>query len=237
MSEARPSVLVVDDERQMVSIVSFALETQGFATTSARSAEEAWRHFGTQSFDLVVLDVMLPGMSGIRLCERIRATSDVPVILLTARGEESDRLAGLLAGADDYVTKPFSPRELALRAAAIVRRTDRRAQRAEVLVNGALVLDPAQRTANLDGRVLRLTDVELRLLTALMRHSGEVVSWRVLLNEVWATDEAAGARDMIKTAVYRLRQHLGSQGDDLIVSVRSTGYLMPILEHRHDPPT
>jgi len=110
MSEARPSVLVVDDERQMVSIVSFALETQGFATVSARSAEEAWRHFGAQSFDLVVLDVMLPGASGMRLCERIRATSDVPVILLTARGEESDRLAGLLAGADDYVTKPFSPR-------------------------------------------------------------------------------------------------------------------------------
>ena len=230
MTEQRPHVLVVDDERQMVSIVGFALETQGFTTSSARSAEEAWRMFGAESFDLVVLDVMLPGASGVRLCERIRTVSDVPVILLTARGEESDRLAGLLAGADDYVTKPFSPRELALRAAAIVRRTKGRAQRSEVLVNGTLTIDPAQRTAHLHGRALRLSDVELRLLTALMRHQGEVVSWRVLLNEVWATDEAVGARDMIKTAVYRLRQHLGPEADDLIVSIRGTGYLMPIQD-------
>ena len=230
MTEPRPHVLVVDDERQMVSIVGFALETQGFTTSSARSAEEAWRLFGAENFDLVVLDVMLPGASGVRLCERIRTVSDVPVILLTARGEESDRLAGLLAGADDYVTKPFSPRELALRAAAIVRRTRGRAQRSEALVNGTLAIDPAQRTAHLDGRALRLSDVELRLLTALMRHQGEVVSWRVLLNEVWSTDEAVGARDMIKTAVYRLRQHLGPEADDLIVSVRGTGYLMPIQD-------
>lgn len=236
MTDATPRVLVVDDERQMVSIVSFALETQGFTTTSARSAEEAWRCFETQRFDLVVLDVMLPGASGVRLCERIRAVSEVPVMLLTARGEESDRLAGLLAGADDYVTKPFSPRELALRAAAIVRRTRGRNDRAEVLVNGPLTIDPAQRTAALDGTGLRLSDVELRLLTAMLRHRGEVVAWRTLLNEVWYTDEALGARDMIKTAVYRLRQHLGRHGDDLIVSVRGVGYMMPILEGRGEAP-
>ena len=123
MTEQRPHVLVVDDERQMVSIVGFALETQGFTTSSARSAEEAWRVFGAESFDLVVLDVMLPGASGVRLCERIRTVSDVPVILLTARAQESDVETGFDSGADDYITKPFSPRELASRVQALLTRS------------------------------------------------------------------------------------------------------------------
>ncbi len=224
-----PHVLVVDDESQMVSIVSFALETEGFATTTARSAEEAWRTISSATFDLVVLDVMLPGSSGISLCERIRTVSDVPIMLLTARGEERDRLTGLLAGADDYVTKPFSPRELALRAAAIVRRTRGRSH-GETLVNGPLAIDVAGRTASLAGRTLRLSDVELRLLATLVRHRGEVVTWKTLLSEVWYTGETMGGRDMIKTAVYRLRQHLVPHGDALIHTVRGAGYLMPRID-------
>lgn len=227
MTESAPRALVVDDESQMVSIVGFALETQGFEAVTARSAEEAWRHLSATTFDLVVLDVMLPGASGVQLCERIRTTSDVPVILLTARGEEEDRLRGLLAGADDYVTKPFSPRELALRAAAVVRRTRGRRDSSATLVNGALSIDQGRRAAHLGGVLLRLSDVELRLLTVLTRHVGEVVGWRTLLNEVWATAEIVGGRDMIKTAVYRLRQQLGPDAEDLIVTVRGAGYLMP----------
>lgn len=226
MDEARPLVLVVDDERQMVSIVTFALQTQGFETMAARSAEEAWRLVIEHTFDLVVLDVMLPGASGVQLCERIRTRSDVPVLMLTARGEEEDRLAGLLAGADDYVTKPFSPRELALRAHAIVRRTRGRSKQ-EVLTNGPLTIDPVRRRATWEGKLLRVSDVELRLLAALARHAGEVVSARDLLNEVWATEEMIGGRDMIKTTVYRLRQHLGADAGHLVVAVRGAGYLMP----------
>ncbi|MDN5570258.1 MAG: response regulator transcription factor [Propionibacteriaceae bacterium] len=237
MTELKPRALVVDDEAQMVSIVEFALETQGFATVGARSAEEAWRQLGALEFDLVVLDVMLPGASGVQLCERIRTTSDIPVILLTARGEEQDRLRGLMAGADDYVTKPFSPRELALRASAVVRRTRGRRSDTTRLSNGPLTVDQARRQALLDGRVLRLSDVELRLLTVLTRHAGEVVDWRTLLNEVWATAETAGGRDMLKTAIYRLRQQLGPAGEDLIHTVRGAGYLMPARpdEARDEP--
>lgn len=184
MPESGPRVLVVDDEAQMVGIVAF---------------------------DLIVLDVMLPGASGVQLCQRIRTASDIPVILLTAKGQEADRLTGLLAGADDYVTKPFSPRKLALRASAIVRRTRSGRGEHDELTNGPLRIDPAQRVATLDGQVLRLSDVELRLLTALTRHVGDVVGWRELLNEVWYTGETGGGRDMIKTTVYRLRQHLGDR--------------------------
>lgn len=230
MTEPRPRVLVVDDESQMVSIVAFALETQGFETMTARNAEDAWRLIQNEAFDLLVLDVMLPGASGVQLCRRVRTHSDVPVILLTARGEEADRLNGLLAGADDYVTKPFSPRELALRAAAVVRRTRGRAAASDVIVNGALVIDQAADTVTWGARTLRLTDMERRLLIALARRAGEVVPWRDLLNEVWFTGELAGGRDMIKTTVYRLRQHLGEAGDELIVAIRGVGYRMPRLE-------
>ncbi len=226
MSE-RPRVLVVDDETQMVSIVAFALETQGFVPVTARSAEQGWRLFGAEDFDLVVLDVMLPGASGVQLAQRIRTRSDVPIIMLTARGEEEDRLAGLLAGADDYVTKPFSPRELALRAQALVRRA-RAASASRRLTNGPLVIDLDQRSATLAGQHLKLTDVELRLLTALARRVGEPVGWRDLLNEVWFTAEVQGGRDMIKTTVHRLRSRV-PQGDALVVAVRGVGYLMPSL--------
>ena len=235
MTDPRPRVLVVDDESQMVSIVAFALETQGFEPVTARSAEAAWRLIESEHFDLLVLDVMLPGASGVQLCERVRAVSDVPVILLTARGEENDRVAGLLAGADDYLTKPFSPRELSLRALAIVRRASGVRAADELIVNGPLTLDRGHRTATLDGRALRLSDVEWRLLASLARHRGSVVAWRDLLNEVWATGEPVGGRDMIKTTVYRLRQHLGPDAEALVVAVRGVGYLMPSLDDGDRP--
>lgn len=235
MNEPAPKVLVVDDEAQMTSIVSFALETQGFVPSVARSAEQAWRMLNAEAFDLVVLDVTLPGASGVQLCERIRSTSGTPVVLLTARGTEEDRLRGLLAGADDYVTKPFSPRELALRAAAIIRRTKGHPQGREVLVNGPLSIDRVRRAAWLDGRLLQLSDVELRLLTTLAARAGEAVDWRDLLNEVWHTGGLQGGRDMVKTAVYRLRHAIGPAADSLVVTVRGIGYLMPRLDA--DEPT
>ncbi|WP_394276929.1 response regulator transcription factor [Luteococcus sp.] len=234
MSGEAGRVLVVDDETQMLGIVAFALETQGFEAVQARSAEEAWRRFCQEHFDLVVLDVTLPGASGVQLCERLRVDSQVPVILLTARAAESDRIAGLLAGADDYVTKPFSPRELALRAQAIVRRTRAVTPADQLVTNGPLEIDPVRRRARLDGRILQLSDVEGRLLLALARHVGHVVTWSELLNEVWGTGEHTGGRDMIKTTVYRLRQHLGD--GEWITSVRGSGYLMPVVEDtRPDP--
>ena len=209
MTEQRPHVLVVDDERQMVSIVGFALETQGFTTSSARSAEEAWRMFGAESFDLVVLDVMLPGASGVRLCERIRTVSDVPVILLTARGEESDRLAGLLAGADDYVTKPFSPRELVSRVKAVLRRAEGVARRAPAIFRfDGFEVDVGRREARVDGVPVPLATREFDLLLHLCENRGLALSRRQLLDGVWGTDWIGDDRT-VDVHVRQLRKKLG----------------------------
>lgn len=225
-SSAEPLALVVDDQAQMLSIVSFALETQGFRCLTARNAERAWELFNQQHIDIMVLDIMLPGASGISLCERVRSVSTTPVILLTAKNATEDRIKGLMAGADDYLTKPFSPRELALRAQAVFRRSSP-ASDETTLVNGELTVNTAVRAAFWRGRNLHLPDLELRLLTALMRRKGEVTSWAVLLNDVWFTSSEVGSRAMIKTTIYRLRQRLEGEGAALILTVRGEGYLMP----------
>lgn len=221
MTESELVALVVDDEPQMLDIVSFALETQGFRTRTARSAEAGWRDFTTQRFDLLVLDIMLPNSSGLSLCRRVRQTSDVPIILLTARGETKDRVTGLEAGADDYVTKPFHPRELALRAEGLVRRS--RPTRAEVLTLGPLRLESG--SASIRGRILVLSEIETRLLTVLLRRQGTTVPFADLLMTGWQVLEGPGSREMLKTAIYRLRKRLASEGmPKALTSVRGEGY-------------
>ncbi|HLT84802.1 MAG TPA: response regulator transcription factor [Phototrophicaceae bacterium] len=226
-------ILVVDDEPQMVDIVTFTLETHGHSCRSVGSAEEAWRVLTEETFDAVVLDVMLPGADGVQLCRRIRAHLSVPVVLLTARSEVDARVEGLEAGADDYVTKPFSPRELALRVEGILRRTARATEGRDVVANGPLTIDVRAREAVLGARRLSLPDAELGVLTSLTRRAGRVVTWRELLNEVWGTGAPQGGRQMIKTTVYRLRAHLEKAGGDeareLVRTVRGVGYTMPEL--------
>ena len=223
------TALVVDDEPQMLDIVSFALETQGFITLTAKDAETAWQLFKEKALDLMVLDVMLPHASGLTLCRRIREVSDVPIILLTARGESSDRVSGLESGADDYVTKPFHPRELALRAEAIVRRTRPRAAK-EVLHHGPLRIE--QDRASVHGRYLNLSSTELRLLTRLVQGSGRTVRFEELLLAGWRQAEGPGGRQMLKTAIYRLRQRLAAEGyPRSIKAIRGDGYqLVPFGE-------
>lgn len=222
---SRPRVLVVDDEEQMRAIVAFALETQGLEPVPAADAATAWHLFRTRAVDLVVLDVMLPDGSGVDLCRRIRALAPTPVILLTALSDVEDRVAGLEAGADDYVVKPFSPRELALRAQAILRRVAA-APRADPLVLGPLALDPASASASWAGTPIPLSAAELDFLVRLAREPGDVVALRSLVRDVWQTDHTEGARDMVKSLVYRLRGQLRAAGApaDLVESVRGQGY-------------
>ncbi|AYF98410.1 response regulator transcription factor [Protaetiibacter intestinalis] len=228
--QPQPRALVVDDERQMRDIVTFALETQGFTTVEASDAEQAWTAFERESFDAIILDVMLPRASGIALCRRIRTVSKVPIILLTAKGEAADRVAGLEAGADDYVVKPFHPRELALRAMSVARRY-REAPAGSRIVNGDLVIDPRTLTVLRAGTRVPLSQSEFHLLMALASRLDEEVGWGLLLQEVWGTDLMLGGRDMVKTAVYRLRGKLGdsSAAPHYIQSVRGRGYRMPRL--------
>ncbi|MFC0672484.1 response regulator transcription factor [Brachybacterium hainanense] len=235
-----PRILVVDDEEQMTAIIAFALETQGLRTVTARHAAAAREVLAGGGIDLVVLDVMLPGESGVELCRSLRETSDVPVILLTALGEVDDRVAGLSAGADDYLTKPFSPRELALRVSAVLRRTaaaGAAGSAADMLRCGALRVDPGAGAASWDGAPLQLPETELRLLARLAQEAGRPVPLRSLLRDVWGTASTEGGRDMVKSMVYRLRQQMRSQGapEDLIEAVRGQGYRLRVLpaEHRH----
>ncbi len=202
--DKKPLALLVDDEVQMLEIISFALETQGFNTQSATSAISALEIFKTAPFDLLVLDVMLPDQSGIWLCRKIRELSQVPVILLTAKGEVLDRLEGLEAGADDYITKPFHPRELALRAAAIVRRGQASAKSETVFIKD-LVIEPKSASVSLRGRRVALSQSELRLIIFLAARINEDVGIELLLEEVWGTSSLDGGKEMVKNAIYRLR--------------------------------
>ncbi|MGO1591109.1 MAG: response regulator transcription factor [Ancrocorticia sp.] len=224
----KPTVLVVDDEPQMVSIVTFAFETNDFDAMSATNGHQAWELLQHHAVDIVILDVMLPDMTGFELTQRIRAGGDdVPIILLTALANEKDRIRGLEAGADDYVSKPFSPRELALRAQAVLRRTMGGTQGADdVVVCGQLRLELRSERAWWNGQRIDLGATEFRVLATLAEHEGEIVGPKQLLNEAWATSATVGGREMIKTAVYRLRKHLEQVGGDpaMVNAVRGKGY-------------
>jgi DNA-binding response OmpR family regulator len=221
------TALVVDDEPQMTMIIGFALETQGFAVLVAHDGATALNLLRTRAVDLVVLDVLMPAMDGLSLCERIRARSDVPIMLLTALATPDDVITGLERGADDYVTKPFHPREVALRAAALVRRRETGA----ALRVGALTIDPTARTVDLGGQRLDLPYTEFKLLLHLANRRGVPQSWQDLLRAVWGTTEIVGGRDVVKTTVYRLRSRLTVAGDGTayVRTIRGVGYVMPDL--------
>ena len=219
--------LVVDDEPQILMIIKFALETAGITVETASDGAKAWEKFTTHYYDLVILDLMIPVISGISLAQRIRAMSDVPIIMITALSEESDRIKGLESGADDYITKPFSPKEMTLRAQALLRRSKKDPN--DVVSNGPLRIDRHDRKVYVDGVPVEVPSTERRFLDFLASHIGEPVSYRELLNSVWETQDSSGGKDMIKMTAYRLRGALGDRGGELIQSVRSVGYTMPDL--------
>ncbi|WP_124054032.1 response regulator transcription factor [Arcanobacterium ihumii] len=228
----KPVALVVDDEAQMVSIIRFALETQGFECLDAKNAGDAWSLIQKNWIDLAVLDVMLPNGSGVELTKKIRHHHlKFPIILLTALGDEEDRIRGLEAGADDYVTKPFSPRELALRALAAARRFGDHDVFPTTEI-GPLSIHSADSTAYWNGSKLDLTEIQVRLLGILAQKYGDIVSHRDILSHVWNTAETTGGREMIKTSIYRLRRDLTQQGIEEIEisSIRSRGYFLKILD-------
>lgn len=221
----RPLALVVDDEPSMRDIVTFALETQDFETCTASSAEAAWALLHERSVDLVVLDVMLPGLSGVELCRRIAQGSGIPVILLTALGETSRRIAGLEAGASDYIAKPFHPRELALRAAGLVKRSPLGDGQ---ITHGPLTVNLRTTAAWVAGHRIDLTNHEFRLVAAFAAHPDETLPFRRLLLVGWNDADLPGGRELLKTAIYRLRMKLEAAqpgAEALIRSVRAVGYV------------
>ena len=226
----KPLALIVEDEPPLVEVIRYNLEKDGFRTAVARDGEEALVALAEEMPDVVVLDWMLPKISGLELCRRIRrqpATRRLPVVMLTARGEESDRIQGLEGGADDYIVKPFSPKELIARVQAILRRS-RPALAEERLEYGDVVMDLAAHRVSRAGQPVRLGPTEFRLLRALMERPRRVFSREQLLDRVWGRDLDVEPRT-VDVHVLRLRKALNRAGEpDVIRTVRGAGYAIDV---------
>jgi DNA-binding response OmpR family regulator len=214
------TVLLVEDEHSIGSMTRGYLERSGWRVVWARSGEEALAELSRHQIRIVILDIRLPGIDGFDVARLVRTRSDVPILMLTARDEEPDRVAGLELGADDYLTKPFSPRELVARMKAVLRRTDgRRAE--DVLMLEDVVLDRNAREVSVEGRAVELTTKEFDLLAMLIENPGVVVSRDQLLDRVWGMTYPGGTRT-VDVHVAQLRRKLGKP--ELIRTVRGAGY-------------
>jgi DNA-binding response OmpR family regulator len=198
--------LVVDDDRVIADVLAFTLRREGFQVVQAHDGAAALRQWEQEQPDLIVLDVNLPKLDGFAVCQRIREEADTPIILLTVRGEEDDIVRGLQLGADDYITKPFSPRQLVARAHAVLRRAGRTALPA-IRQTGALTLDPTRRELRIEaGPAVPLTALETRLLDYLILNVGHVLTSEAIIGHVWGPE--GGDRDMLRQLVRRLRAKL-----------------------------
>jgi two-component system phosphate regulon response regulator PhoB len=223
-----PTVLVVEDESALITLLRYNLEREGFRVAEAKDGEEALLVARGQKPDLVLLDWMLPLLSGLEVCRQLRRmpeTRGTPIIMLTARGEEGDKLRGLDSGADDYVTKPFSPSELIARIRAVMRRT-RPTMNGETLQYDDLTMDLAAHRVRRRGRDVHLGPTEFRLLRYLLEHQGRVFSREQLLDVVWGQDVYVEPRT-VDVHIRRLRKAInGPTEGDLIRTVRSAGYAL-----------
>ena len=222
-----PHVLVVDDEADIVEPVSYALEKDGFEVTSVGDGDTALQMALSDRFDVVILDIMLPGLSGIDVCRRLRGESDVPIVMLTARDAEVDRVLGLELGADDYVTKPFSTAELVSRVRAIIRRRelDREPQARRELRVGGVAIDLARHTVVVDGRHVDVTPSEFRLLLLLAEEPERVFTREQIMEHLWRTPYLGETR-ACDAHISNLRKKLERDPahPERIVTVRETGY-------------
>jgi DNA-binding response OmpR family regulator len=221
------TILLVDDEDSVQKLLAYPLERDGFRVLQARDGEEALARFADEHVDLVVLDLMLPKLDGLEVCKRLRAESEVPIIMLTARDDELDKVVGLELGADDYITKPFSIREFRSRVRALLRRAS--AMRAngqrDVISAHGLAIDTGRRTVEIDGRPVQLTYVEFELLRTLASHPGRVYSRRMLLEALWGGADYREPRT-IDVHVRHLREKLEPDPaePEYILTVRGVGY-------------
>jgi DNA-binding response OmpR family regulator len=222
------TILLVDDEDSVQKLLSYPLERDGFRVLAAKDGEEALAKFASEPVDLVVLDLMLPKLDGLEVCKRLRAQSTVPIIMLTARDDELDKVLGLELGADDYITKPFSIREFRSRVRALLRRASLPAQdrrESETIQADGLVVDPSRRTVEVRGEAVQLTYVEFELLRTLAANPGRVFSRRQLLEALWG-DSAYREPRTIDVHVRHLREKLERDASEpeYILTVRGAGY-------------
>jgi two-component system OmpR family response regulator len=219
-------VLLIDDDARLVELISTYLGQNGVQLTAAPDGPRGLAALDQGAFEAVLLDVMMPGMDGLEVCKRIRGKSNIPVIMLTAKGDETDRVVGLEIGADDYIAKPFSPRELLARLRAVLRRSSPDVV-AEQLRVGDIMIDVPSREVKVQGKAADLTGIEFDILVALVRRAGRVVPRDALLAEAGRSDVVVGERT-VDVHISHLRQKLGDdpKSPRLIKTVRGVGYVL-----------
>ena len=227
MPNGSTRILLVDDEQSIQTLLSYPLRKDGYHVTSALDGREALQRFDEARFDLVILDLMLPKLDGVEVCRQLRSRSQVPIIMLTAKGSETDKVAGLEVGADDYITKPFSMREFRSRVKAALRRSRMSGQPAEegTIDLGDLVIDFERRMVTLREEEIKVTYVEFEILGALARSPGRVLSRETLLEHVWGDSEYRDPRT-VDVHIRHLREKLESDPKDpeFLFTVRGVGY-------------
>ncbi|MBN1993001.1 MAG: response regulator transcription factor [Anaerolineae bacterium] len=221
----KPVVLVVDDEPQMVGVISYALQVAGFEVLTAYDGHQTLQYIRDRHVDIIVLDVMLPDIDGFELCRQIRQDTMLPILMLTARSDQADVITGLEVGADDYIPKPFSTRELVLRVQTILRRA-RQTPLTPPVQKGPLNIDFLSHTVTLNNRPVELTALEYRLLVYLIKNERRVLSVQELLKEVWELEIWEGGPEMVKVEIYRLRQKIepDPKTPRFIRTIRGVGY-------------
>lgn len=221
----KEKILIVEDEKNIAKLVRYNLERFDYDCTVAKTGEDALSILEKQPFDLIILDIMLPGMDGFEVCRKIKEADklkNIPIIILTAKSEEVDRIVGLELGADDYVTKPFSPRELLLRVKAILRRGKDKESKKDLIRIEDIIVNIPNHKVTVKGKEVDLTKMEFDLLTTLMQRRGRVQTRDRLLSDVWGLDSMIDTRT-VDTHIKRLREKLGKAGN-LIDTVRGIGY-------------
>ena len=228
--DARGHILVVDDDESLLQLLELTFSNQGYDVLGVTNGRDAMRAIYARPLDLVILDIMLPEMSGWEVCRRIREVSDVPVVMLTAYAGQEQRIMGLELGADDYVSKPFDVQELALRVAAVLRRTQGKTAEAPLsrhrYDDGHLFVDLDQHIVHYDGRPIQLSFHEFELLACFVRHPGILLSQRVLLQRVWNLDDIGNASKYVKTYISYLRKKIepNPRKPRYILTERGMGY-------------
>ena len=224
MSDLASRVLLIDDDARLPELLTSYLEQNGVNLSHAADGPRGLAALEQGAYDAVLLDVMMPGMDGLEVVKRVRAKSNVPVIMLTARGDETDRVVGLELGADDYVAKPFSPRELLARLKAVLRRS-RPDVVAQQLTVANIAVDVSSRVATVAGKPVELTGLEFDILVALLRRPGRVIPRDALLKEAGRSDVVVGERT-VDVHISHLRAKLGDDPPKLIKTVRGVGYVL-----------
>ena len=222
---SKETILIVEDDKNISKLIKYNLEKEGYKCIVSFDGEDAIKTLDKSPTDLIILDIMLPGIDGLEVCRRVKQDKklfNTPIIMLTAKGEEVDKVVGFELGADDYIVKPFSPRELILRIKAILKRLKPTEVEKDILKTGKLTVDLSRHKVTIDKKEIELTNMEFKLLVILMQRMGRVQSRETLLDDVWDIASDVTTRT-VDTHIKRLREKLGKTGD-LIETIRGVGY-------------